>query len=314
MKSTSTLFVGLLVIVLLIGYMVTYQVAFNEVAVVTTFGKAGAGAVKRGDAAEGGFIGNLHWRWPSPIQKVYKYDARIRVLEDRLEELQTLDKQSVIIQAYVAWRISDPLAFYQSMSAREAAAVEKAIERLRAGLRDAKSEIGRFTFDQLTNSDPGQLRIGDLEDAIQAKLQASIDREEPSWGITIEDVGIQRIELPDKVTEKVFERMKATRQRLAQSARSEGEARASDIKSKAESARQRIESFAERRAQEIRAEGAAAAAQYYSVFQQNEDFAIFLRKLEALRQTLAHNTTFLIDTRVMPFDMFAKPAAATDGN
>ncbi len=308
MKSTSTLFVGIVIIVLLALYMITYQVDFNEVAVVTTFGKAGPQAVKRGEAPEGGFIGNLYWRWPSPIQKVYRYDARIRVLEDRLEEQQTRDKQSVIVQAYVAWRISDPLAFYQSMSAAELAAVEKAVERLRSGLRDAKSEIGLFTFDQLTNSDPAALKIGEAEAAIAAKLQASIDREQPSWGITIEDVGIKRVELPEKVTEKVFERMKATRQRLAQSARSEGEARAADIKSKAESARQRIEAFAERRAQEIRAEGAAAAAEYYSVFQQNEDFAIFLRKLEALRNTLANNTTFLIDTRVMPFDTFAEQA------
>ena len=309
MKSTSTLFVGLVIIALLLLYMLTYQVSFNEVAVVTTFGKAGPNAVKRGDDPAGGIIGNLYLRWPSPVQKVYRYDSRIRILEDRLEEQQTLDKQSVIVQAYVAWRISDPLAFYQSMSTAEKAAVEKAIERLRSGLRDAKSEIGRFTFDQLTNPDPAQLKIAEAEDAIRARLQASIDREQPSWGITIDDVGIKRIELPEKVSEKVFERMKATRQRLAQSARSEGEARASDIKSKAESARQRIEAFAERRAQEIRAEGAAAAAEYYSVFQQNEDFAIFLRKLEALRSTLAKNTTFLIDTRVMPFDMFAEQAA-----
>ncbi len=309
MKSTSTLFVGLVIIAFLGLYMVTYQVGFNEVVVVRTFGKAGPDAVKRGDDPKGGFIGNLYWRWPRPIQKLARYDMRIHIQEDRLEQQQTRDKHSIITQAYVAWRITDPLAFYQSHGT-----VDQATPKLTGSLRDARAALGEFTFDDLTNTDPEKLRLVEAEQAILKRLRDNIARQETPWGITVEDVGIRRIILPETVTTNVFNTMKETRQRLAQSTETEGEAVALQIKSGAEAAKKKIEDFAELRAQQIRAEGAAAAAEYYRVFQQNEDFAIFLNKLKTLRGTLSNNTTFLLDTRVMPFDMFAEQAQKNAGN
>lgn len=97
--------------------------------------------------------------------------------------------------------------------------------------------------------------------------------------------------------------MRQTRQRLAQSARSEGNAIARTIRAKADSDRQRILAFAERESQAIRAEGDAAAAKYYEIFARNEEFAVFLRKPETLERTLSNNTTFLLDTGTVPFDL-----------
>jgi membrane protease subunit HflC len=302
MKNVWALGLGILIIVLLGAYMITYQVAFDQVAVVTTLGRVSA--VAHGDAGAGGLFGNLRLKWPAPIQTVYTFDARTRVISSQLERQQTLDKQAVIASVYVAWRIDRPEAFYTFTQGD----IKRAERRLLANVRDAKSEIGNFTFDELTNTDPAKLRIAEVESAMQTKVQSDMPVDQ--FGMVIESVGLKRIELPQQVTEAVFERMKSTRQRLAQAAESEGEAAASRIRGEAESAKQRILAFANRRAQEIRAEGEAAAQAYYREFKKNEDFAIFLRELQSLEQTLKHNTTFLLDTEIEPFDVLITPPAA----
>ncbi len=291
MKRKKTFYLGLLVSTVLILYMVTFQVSFHESAVVTTFGRADANSVHHGDGK--GVLGNLSWKWPWPIQKVRYYDRRVQVLDDRLEEQQTLDKQGVIVSAHVAWRIVDPLAFFRSFG--NVADAERQIISL---LRDARSEVGNYSFEELTTRDRSKLKLDDVETAIGNKLNAALDRQKKegqSWGIQIELVGIRQLLLPEVVTERVFERMRATRQRLAESARSEGERIAKDLESEAISDRETILSFVNRRAQEIRAEGDKEAAIHYDVFKKNEEFAVFLRKLDTYSSALNESTTFILD-------------------
>ncbi|MCS5617474.1 MAG: hypothetical protein NZ658_05690, partial [Pirellulales bacterium] len=114
------------------------------------------------------------------------------------------------------------------------------------------------------------------------------------FGLKVENVGLYRVLLPESTTAKVFETMIATRERLAESAVQEGQAQASAIRSEAASGRDRILAFAERRAQAIRSEGDREASREYAEFAQDEEFAIFLRRLEALEQMLQHNTTFVL--------------------
>lgn len=292
MRQTSLILLGVFVVGLLFLNMITYQVGFNELALITTFGRAEEGSAKNVDGASSG----LYWKWPWPIQQVRIYDSRLRILEDRLEQQETEDKQVVIVEAYVTWRIVEPLHFYRSLQN------ERNAERiLKDRLRTARAEIGRFTFDELTTVDPGRQRLSEAEQRILDRMKAELAGQD--WGVTVESVGIKRLLLPKQITKTVFERMRQTRKRLAQNARSEGEAIARRVRAKARSDAERILAFAERKAQEIRSEGDAAAAEYYRVFAQNEDFAVFIRKLEALRAILSHNTTFLLDTKSAPFDM-----------
>jgi membrane protease subunit HflC len=114
---------------------------------------------------------------------------------------------------------------------------------------------------------------------------------------------ISRILLPEQITRSVFSRMKQTRQRFAQNARSEGKAIAQGITAETNSDKQRILAFADRVAQNTRAQGDAAAAQYYAEYNKDPEFALFLRKLEALEKSLKTNTTFVLDTDSEPFDL-----------
>jgi len=265
---------------------------------VTTFGKADGASVKNADGQGAG----LHFKWPWPIQEVARvYDARVQVVEDQPEEQQTLDKQDVIMSTFVAWRVADPLRFYRTFSN-----VDQAERELRYRLRSARAEIGHYTFAELTNLDPQQLKLPQAEERMLARMQQELDQQE--CGIELRVLGVRRIVLAEAVSQKVFERMRSNRQRLAQRARSEGDAAASDIVARARSDEQRILAFANQRAQAIRAEGDAAAAEYYKVFRQNEEFAIFLRRLEEYQKVLSNNTTFLIDAAKGPFELFSGAA------
>ncbi len=292
MNRMLSLALGIALLVLFCGYLVTYKVNFDETALITTFGKASEKSLKNRDGEGAG----LYLKWPWPIQQVIRFDRRLQVLEDRLEQQETSDKQVVIIKAYAAWRITDPLAFYRSFVSRD-----KARNFLRDRLRTAKAEIGRFSFDDLTNTDPEKLRLHEAEEALLQRIRGDLAKQ--GCGIYVHTVGINRIVLPENITRSVFTRMRQTRNRLAQNARSEGKAAANSIRAKTDSDKKRILAFTERIAQNIRAQGDAAAAEYYNEYSKNKDFAIFLRKLDALKKSLEKNTTFILDTESEPFDL-----------
>lgn len=296
MRNRTTLVVGLVLGFFLLLYLVTFQVRFDQLAVVTTFDRAEANAVRR----EPG----LYWKWPYPIQDVRHYDTRVQMLELPLEQHYLRDGQSVVVGAYVAWRVEDPLALFRSLKS-----VSEAESQLRNRMRDAKAVLGRYSFDELTNPDPAKLKLAEAEELIREKLRREV-REGQDYGIAIEVVGFKRVLLPEQVTPKVFEHMRKTQERLAQNARSEGAAAADAIRSTAERDRKSILAFADRHAEAIRAEAYRNSAVYLREFERNESFAIFLNQLDALKKTLQHNATFVLDAQTAPFDLLLKPKDA----
>jgi membrane protease subunit HflC len=279
MKNSFTLLVGSVIGLALLAHMFLYQVRYDQVAIRTMFDRADEGSVQ--EAA------GLKFRWPWPINKVTHYSKRLQLLEDKVEELQTADGKSVIVRTYLTWRIGNPLAFYTTL--KDPAEAER---QLSSRLREVRSVISTRRFDELVNTDASRLALAAIEteakDSLNAALAAS------AYGIIVEEVGIQKLVLPEATTSKVFETMIKTRERLSENALQEGQAQASAIRSEAESARDRILAFAERRAQTIRSQGDREAAKEYQSFAANEEFAIFLRKVEALKKMLDHNTTFVL--------------------
>ena len=279
MKNSFVLLFGLVIGAVLLSHMFFYQVRYDQVAVRTTFDKADEASVQE--------TPGLKWRWPWPINKVTLYPKRLQLLEDKIEELQTADGKSVIVRTYLTWRITDPLRFYITLKDQA-----EATRQLSSRLREVRGLISGYRFDELVNLDPSKLKLAAIEEQAADSLGAALDQ--TGYGIAVESVGIHKIILPESTTEKVFETMIASRQRLAENALQEGQAQASAIRSEATSARDRILAFAERRAQAIRAEGDREASTQYQTFARNEEFAIFLRKVEALKNMLDHNTTVVL--------------------
>lgn len=288
MKKSLTLLVGIVVIVVLFVYMFTYTVRYDQVVVLTTFDKATEASLKD----EPG----LYFKAPYPIQREYAYTKRIQLLEDRPQEIPLKDSSTVIVKMYVAYRIDDPYAYFRSLKDEDAA--RGALETL---LRDVTGVISQYGFDQLVNTNAQQLKIKEIEQKATEQMRGQLAKIQPGYGIYIEQVGISRIILPEQTTEKVFERMRKTRERMAEAARAEGKSQAATITARAESAQKRILAFAERRAQAIRDQGNQEANQYFATFAEDQDFAVFIRQMDALKEMLRHNTTFILDANKLWF-------------
>ncbi len=280
MKNKLFLIVGVIVGLVLMSYMFTFVVRFDQVAVRTSFGSADESSVIK--------TSGIRFRLPWPFQQVHRYSTHKQLVDTSLGQVLTEDGYSVIVQTYMTWKIEDPLQFYKSLR-DEAAAVSKLSELLGA----TSGQFGQVKFVDLVNADPTRLKLGEVEGKMLGVLKADLAR--LNYGIEVDHVGIRRFVLPEQVTPKVFDRMKSDRDNRAASVRTRGTSQASAIRSDAQSIRKSILSFANKYAEEIRTRGLTQAAEEYAVFEKDEQFAIFLRSMEALEKILNVNTTFIID-------------------
>jgi regulator of protease activity HflC (stomatin/prohibitin superfamily) len=109
--------------------------------------------------------------------------------------------------------------------------------------------------------------------------------------------------LPEETTKAVFERMGASRDRLAAEIEAKGQAVAQAIRDTAENEARMIRAFADSRAQEIRKQGDREAATYLGQMNSNPELAVFLRRMEFLRDATAKRMTFVFPTSMPGFDL-----------
>lgn len=303
MRLSIILVFAVVIVLGFITFMLTYTIRFTEVGVVTTFGSASDKNIVR-DAG-------LKWRLPYPIQGVTKYDTRVRLLQTRSETQQTADNRQVVVEAFVTWRVTDPLKFYQSFgnAGPEARDHYRAAERMIENqLRSAMSEISAYRFDELFSTKNSKL--AELESVLLDRLQRVGGGEQgvDDYGVEAVLVGINRIVLPQDTTAAVFDRMKAQRDRLAAEAKSKGEAFAQTIMNDADSAAARIRAFAKQRAEEIRVKGELEAAHYYAQLNEEKNLAIFIDQLEFMKSLLGKRATLILSTNQMGLGIFSPDA------
>lgn len=285
-----------IVVVVLILMMTAHQVRFTETAVVTRFDKV----VREIPPTDAG----LKFRWPWPIDRVHKFDARLRNLDTEFTQLSTEDQKTITVSAFATWRIEKPLQFLKAVGKDEAAAT-KIGDLLK---NQVSNVLRRYPLTQLVNVDASQMKFDQIERDILAGIRAEALS---TYGIGVASVGIKRLGLPEANTKEVFERMKADRQKQIDSYVAEGDARAKQIRSDAEQVANRILSRAEEYAKKLRGEGDARAAQYYAEYEKSAELSAFLKKLESLAQILkSGNATVIFDaSKDIPFDVLRDPAA-----
>ena len=185
----------------------------------------------------------------------------------------------------------------------------KAEDQLNSWMRGYKNAaFGRYKFSQVVNTDPKLMKLNEIQEEIKKNL---VQISKP-YGLEIVSVGINTINVPKAISEKVFDRMIQERQRAAAQFLAQGNSRAEKIRIDADREKAITLANAEAQAKEIRAQGDAEAAKYYAVFKENPELAEFLRKLDSLRQIMKGRTTLVLDTNVAPFDLF-KPGAEVLG-
>jgi membrane protease subunit HflC len=293
-RTALTVVIGAVLIIIFTLLLFVFQVRKSETAVVTTFGKPSAHAITEPGA---------YFKWPWPIQKVYKYDQRVQNFEDKYSPNYTADSVILLSSIYVGWKISDAGLFIQNFPKDASVSVPIAQQQLEGILRTARSAvIGKHTLSEFVNADPKALQFDAIEKEIEQAVQSELQTNH--YGIQIEFLGFKKIGLPESITQSVFARMTSDREILINQYKYEGEARAQEIKSAADRQASETINNAVADATRIRGEGEAEAAKVLPVFQQNPELANFLLRIDAIQQSLNKRTTLIFDERTPPFDLF----------
>lgn len=232
----------------------------------------------------------LYLKLPSPFQKINKFDKRIKVLNSQPIQLLLGDKNPIILTCFVAWKINNPLLFFQSIVTEENA---------RRKINDiVNSQIGgilsNYTLNNIINTKKDMVKIKEIEDKITFNSNQNSNN---NYGINIVKIGIQRISYPQIVADAIYNRMKSEREKEAEKLLAEGKEEEEKIKSETDKEANDILSQAYEQSQIIKGEGDKIALQIYaSVFKKDPDFFNFLKTLDVYKKILGNNTVLIIST------------------
>ncbi|MBI5722465.1 MAG: hypothetical protein HZA50_00795 [Planctomycetes bacterium] len=276
----------LLAVVTLLG-LLFYTIAYvveegQDIVLVKTFGAPTKDLDGRKPVQAG-----LYFKWPWPIQEVVRYDGRLIIVEDDMEQLNTRDSRDLIATLYCGWKIADARKFQAKRKT-----VENAMAAVKEKLKSSKSQIMReYDMVDIVNTDPSKMRIPEIEKRIRENMNEVLSQD----GIEVAVVGVKNLGLSDLASKQVIQAMQAERKKMKDTIEAEGDAQAQAIREWAKAASDKILAFARRKAADIRGEGDRAAAETYKKYHEHPEFAIFLRELEMLRSSLKSKTVLLLD-------------------
>lgn len=238
------------------------------------------------------------------IQNVRYFDKRILTIDTpEPERFITAEKQNVLVDHFVKWRIVDPRLFYESVAGDEERARTRLMQTVNSGLRE---EFGRRTVPDVVSGE---------RDRIMENMRIRADTDARQIGVQILDVRLKRVDLPAEVSESVYRRMEAERNRVANELRSEGGAIAEQIRADADRQREVIVAEANREAQMVMGSGDAQATEIYaSAFESDAEFYSFYRSLEAYRNSFASKEDVMVVDPSSDFFKFLKSPVGTPAN
>lgn len=314
-RNLPAIIVAILVLLVIACMMCAYQVGFTETVVITRFERP----LEKQPIKPG-----LYFKLPWPIDRVHRYDTRLRTFETEFRQVAAKESEPLILTTYATWRIKDGLRF-QNTKLSESQVTSK-IRGLVSN--QVALALKRFSLSELVNVDPEKNRLSEFEHEILVGVPDTEDAGLGDAGLSVKDaalkdfgvevvsVGIKRFGLGEEVTKNVFERMKAERDNVAKRLEAEGTSEAQKIREEAREVENKISLRADAYAKKLRGQGEAEAAKYYQVFEENRALADFLKKLDTVEQILkAGKMTLVIDAgKIVPFDIFLNKKPAADAS
>jgi membrane protease subunit HflC len=273
MGNRSYLAVILAGFAVLVLSMAAFTVRETELAIKFRFGE-----IVRADYQPG-----LHFMTPL-VNNVRKFDRRILTEDYPAEQFLTSEGKILRINFFVKWRIADVSRYYISTAGgSEEVAARRLGEIVKDGL---KGVIARRTIQQVVAAERTEF-LGEV-------LKIAGDNV-GGLGMSLIDVRVKSIELPEEVSESVFNRMRQDFARQAAQLRAEGSAVSEQTRAEADRQRTEILASAYRDAEKIKGEGDAAAADIYArAYGRNPDFFAFHRSLQAYRKSLGKQGDLLV--------------------
>jgi membrane protease subunit HflC len=229
----------------------------------------------------------LNVKLPPPLQNVTYIDKRLLTLDSPdTEPMLTAEKQRVVIDWYVRWRITDPMAYIRNVGLDEKAGANQLNRVVRNAFQE---EINKRTVKDLLSLSRDVL-MNDVKREVLEKV-----RGDKPWGVDVVDVRITRADYVDAITESVYRRMEAERKRVANELRSTGAAEGEKIRADADRQREVTIANAYREAQKIKGQGDSQAARIYNEsFGRDPQFAQFYRSLDAYKASFAKKSDVMV--------------------
>jgi len=271
--SKRTLSIVFVLALTLVATSTLYVIQETELAVKLRFGRLIETDIQPG----------LHYKIPF-VDKVRKFDARVLTLDADPASFFTVEKKRLIVDAFSKWRIVDVDVYYRSTGGNFLVAQERLASRVNDGLRN---QFGARTLQEVVSGERDQL-MQNLADKLNLTVRQTL-------GVEVVDVRIKGIDLPSEVSEQVYRRMKAEREKEARILRSEGGEQAEKIRADADRQKTILLANAYRIAEETKGQGdAQATSTYADAYTKNPEFYAFIRSLNAYGQSFSNKGDVLL--------------------
>lgn len=279
MKTKLLLLIITVIAVTLARYSL-FTVNEKEFVVVTRFGKP----VKTLEQA------GLYFKWPGFLETVNRIEKRTKVFKTQPIQLLLGDKNPLIITCYICWNISEPLTFLQSITSSDI--VEQKIGDMVNSLLG--STLGDYSIENIINVRPEMVKLEEIEAEI---MNESEQKAMEKYGIKIIDVGIRRLAYPEIVTQSVYNRMRAEREKEAKKYLAEGKEEAAKIEAQTDKEAAKIIAEANKEAEILKGQGDKEAMGIYAkAYGQDTGFFEFTKSLEACSEILKNQSTLILST------------------
>ncbi|KZX58601.1 protease modulator HflC [Halioglobus sp. HI00S01] len=264
MSNRNMIFMILFALVIFVGSKSVYVIKETERGVLLKFGE-----VVNPDIQPG-----LHFKVPF-VNNVRKFDGRVLTVDSQPEPFFTQEKKALIVDSYAKFRVSDTAKFYTATNGEEARAMGLLAQRINDGLRN---QVAVRTIQEVVSGERDELMedlANDLRDVVKTEL-----------GVELVDVRVKQIDLPRDVSDSVYRRMNAEREKEAREHRAQGQELAEGIRAAADREVTVIAANAYRDAEQIRGNGDAEATRIYAEsFNQDPEFYSFTRSLKAYQES-----------------------------
>ncbi len=273
MSTKSLVWSVLTALVLMILNNTLYVIKETEKGVLLRFGEVVNPDIKPG----------LHVKFPF-VNNVRKFDGRVLTVDAQAERFLTQEKKALVVDSFAKFRVIDTARFYTATNGEVQRAMGLLAQRINDGLRN---EVGIRTIQEVVSGERDQLMRNitlDLNKVAAAEL-----------GVEVVDVRVKKIDLPPDVSDSVYRRMNAEREKEAREHRSQGQELAEGIRAAADREVTVILSEAYRDAETIRGTGDAEATRIYAeAFGSDQEFYSFTRSLRAYQDSFQGSGDILL--------------------
>lgn len=278
--KAKLIFLTVAVIVPVLAYYSLFAVNEKEFVIVTRFGKPVRTLQQAG----------LYFKRPGFLETVNRIEKRAKVFKTQPIQLLLGDKNPLIITCYVCWKISDPLTYLQSLTSSDI--VDQKIGDMVNSLLG--STLGDYTIENIINVKPELVKLEEIETRI---LQESEQKAIEKYGIRIIEVGIRRLAYPKIVTESIYNRMRAERDKEAKKFLAQGKEEAAKIEAQTDKEVAQIIAEASKEAEILKGQGDKEAMSIYAeAYNQDPEFFEFTKSLEACSEVLKNKSTLILST------------------